>query len=129
MDGPTTPARAARRQDHAARCRSPGTGGRRARPLQPRRRDRRYGHLRRRLWLQLNRPGPIAVLVCGTLSAAVVVRSAHAATAEGSARVTVFDEPSDKNRGVTVVHPQADVSATVASTFNIAAGYSADVVT
>ena len=49
-------------------------------------------------------------------------------TAEAAARVTMFDEPSDKNIGVRVIHPQADVSATVASTLAIAAGYSADVV-
>jgi hypothetical protein len=57
------------------------------------------------------------------------VRAAHATnTAEGAARVTVFDEASDKNKGVLVIHPQADVSATVAQTVAVAAGYSADVV-
>ena len=49
-------------------------------------------------------------------------------TAEAAARVTMFDEPSNKNIGVRVIHPQADVSATVASTLGVAAGYSADVV-
>ena len=53
----------------------------------------------------------------------------HAATAEASTRVTMFDEPSSKNQGVRVYHPQADVNVTAASTFNVAAGYSADVVT
>jgi hypothetical protein len=79
------------------------------------------------VWLQLTRA--IAVVACGLALGGAWLRPARATTAEGSARVTVFDEPSDKNRGVTVVHPQADVSATVASTLNFAAGYSADVVT
>jgi hypothetical protein len=80
------------------------------------------------LWLQLRLAGPIAVLACG-LVAAVLPAPARAATAEGAVRVTMFDEPSTKNEGVRVYHPQADVNATAASVLNIRAGYSADVVT
>jgi Protein of unknown function (DUF3570) len=80
--------------------------------------------------LQLSKqPAAIVMLVSGVVLGAGLTRSARANTAEASARVTMFDEPSDKNMGVRVIHPQADVSAAVASTFNIAAGYSADVVT
>ena len=42
-----------------------------------------------------------------------LARPAHAATAETAVRVTMFDEPSTKNTGVRVYHPQADLSATV----------------
>jgi hypothetical protein len=78
--------------------------------------------------LQLTLLRPIAVAVLG-ISSLATSRVAHATnTAEGSARVTMFDEPSDKNVGVRVIHPQADVSATVASTLAVAVGYSADVV-
>jgi len=78
--------------------------------------------------LQLIDRRPIAVV---TLVLAVgFARTARATnTAEAAVRATMFDEPSSKNEGVRVYHPQADVSATVASTLAIAAGYSADVVT
>jgi len=76
--------------------------------------------------LQLTRLLALACAVGATLGAA---ERAQAATAEASTRVTMFDEPSSKNTGVRVYHPQADVSVTAASTFNVAAGYSADVVT
>jgi hypothetical protein len=46
-----------------------------------------------------------------------------------AARTTMFDEPSNKNEGVRVIHPQVDATATVSSTVNFALGYSADVVT
>ena len=79
--------------------------------------------------MQLTRRRPIAVLA-GLLIAAAFARSARATnTAEAAVRVTMFDEPSDKNIGVRVIHPQADLSATVVSALALAAGYSADVVT
>jgi len=78
------------------------------------------------LQLTLTRPIAVAVLVFGSFLAAPTAHATN--TAEGSARVTMFDEPSDKNVGVRVIHPQADVSATVASTLAVAVGYSADVV-
>ncbi len=54
----------------------------------------------------------------------------RAAEVEASQRVTLFQEPSSisGNAGVTVVHPQTDVSATLASTVGLAAGYSVDIV-
>jgi hypothetical protein len=58
-----------------------------------------------------------------------MARSASANTAEVAARTTMFDEPSSKNQGVRVLHPQVDATATVASTVNFALGYSADIVT
>jgi len=73
--------------------------------------------------------GPAAIFVAGLLCGAGLARPAHAATAETAVRVTMFDEPSTKNTGVRVYHPQADLSATAAEMVNIAAGYSADVVT
>ncbi|HXU01801.1 MAG TPA: DUF3570 domain-containing protein [Polyangia bacterium] len=78
--------------------------------------------------LQLSRSRLIAGLVLAI--AAASARPARATnTAEAAVRTTMFDEPSSKNTGVRVYHPQVDVSATVASTLAIAAGYSADVVT
>ena len=70
-----------------------------------------------------------AIVLLGAALAGGLARPAAANTAEAAARVTMFDEPSSKNIGVRVLHPQADVSATVASAVNFAAGYSADVVT
>jgi hypothetical protein len=79
--------------------------------------------------LQLRiRTGSISILGLGLLAIGVARPARATNTAEAAARVTMFDEPSDKNIGVRVIHPQADVSATVASTLAIAAGYSADVV-
>jgi hypothetical protein len=73
------------------------------------------------------RTGLFAVVASGVLASAGAHR-VWAATAEGAVRVTMFDEPSSKNTGVRVVHPQADVTTQLASTVNFAAGYSADVV-
>jgi hypothetical protein len=70
-----------------------------------------------------------AIVALGLALAVGLARPAEANTAEAAARVTVFDEPSSKNLGVRVVHPQADVNASVASMLNFALGYSADVVT
>src|SRR4029077_7898148 len=44
-------------------------------------------------------------------------------------RVTLFREPSTRNNGVTVVHPQVDASAALGSSFNLIAGYQVDIVT
>jgi hypothetical protein len=68
----------------------------------------------------------LAVLV--TALACVATR-ARAATGEGSARVTMFEEPGKTTQGIRVLHPQADVSATMADTFKIAAGWNLDAVT
>ena len=77
----------------------------------------------------IRRGGPAAIVLAGLVVGAGLARPAHAATAETAVRVTMFDEPSTKNTGVRVYHPQADLSATAAEMVNIAAGYSADVVT
>ena len=55
---------------------------------------------------------------------------ARAAEVEASQRVTLFQEPSSAkgNAGITVIHPQTDVSATLASTVTLAAGYAVDIV-
>src|SRR5439155_491015 len=70
-----------------------------------------------------------ALLASAVAIAAGPARFARANTAEVAARTTVFDEPSTKNQGVQVIHPQIDATATVSSTVNFALGYSADVVT
>jgi hypothetical protein len=66
-----------------------------------------------------------------------VARPAFAVDGEASQRVTYFREPSgstgcsqgeDAECGITVVHPQTDVSATFGSAFGIALGYSVDIV-
>jgi hypothetical protein len=69
------------------------------------------------------------LLAAGLALAVGLARPARANTAEVSARTTMFDEPSNKNEGVRVIHPQVDANATVSSTVNFALGYSADVVT
>ncbi|HEY7376970.1 MAG TPA: DUF3570 domain-containing protein [Polyangia bacterium] len=81
--------------------------------------------------MQLSSPRSIALLAAAlSFGAGVgVARRARANTAEVAARTTMFDEPSTKNEGVRVIHPQVDATATVASTVNFALGYSADVVT
>jgi len=79
--------------------------------------------------LQLTRTGSTAILGLGLLAIGFARPARATNTAEAAARVTMFDEPSNKNTGVRVYHPQADLSATAAEMVNIAAGYSADVVT
>ena len=85
--------------------------------------------------MQLTRP-PRGRLVRGTWLAlaatsltAAVTLPARAAEVEASQRVTLFQEPSSSNAGITVLHPQTDVAATLASTVTLAAGYELDVVT
>lgn len=77
--------------------------------------------------MQLRTSSARALLLAGLVFA--LARTAAANTAEVAARTTVFDEPSTKNQGVQVIHPQVDATATVSSTVNFALGYSADVVT
>jgi hypothetical protein len=77
------------------------------------------------LWLQLR----TAVLLAALGLGAGLARDARGATAEVAARTTFFDEPSTKNTGVRVIHPQVDASASVASTVNFALGWSMDAVT
>jgi Protein of unknown function (DUF3570) len=75
---------------------------------------------------------PVVRLVrLGLLAAALVAPGvARAAEVEAAQRITLFQEPSSTkgNDGVTVIHPQTDVSATLGSTLGLAAGYSVDIV-
>ncbi len=63
------------------------------------------------------------------LAVALFSTVAHA-DVEGASHLTVFREPSSRegSKGVTVVHPQGDVSANVGTTFNVNAGYELDIV-
>ena len=66
--------------------------------------------------------GTVAVLLLALTGARA------AANTEATSRVTLFREPSTSNKGVTVIHPQVDASAALASTLNFAAGYEVDIV-
>lgn len=59
-----------------------------------------------------------------------LARGARAVEVEAAQRFTLFLEPSNisGNAGITVVHPQTDVSTTFGSGVGIAAGYAVDVV-
>lgn len=59
-----------------------------------------------------------------------VAGEARAAEVAAAQRATLFLEPSSEkgNKGVTVFHPQTDVSGTFASGVGIAAGYAVDIV-
>jgi hypothetical protein len=67
------------------------------------------------------------LLVSASLLAAAALPAR--ANTEASERVTLFSEPSKDGKGVTVYHPQTDVSAALGESFNIHAGYAVDVVT
>lgn len=64
------------------------------------------------------------------VASTVVCMGASAVFAEGTfnSRVTFFHEPSSRNAAVTVVHPQVDAQADVASSLKVQAGYDADIV-
>lgn len=66
-----------------------------------------------------------ALFVLGALAATSL--PAARADVEGSSRVTFFREPSRSNSGLSVVHPQADVGASLGA-FQIAAGHEIDFV-
>jgi len=69
----------------------------------------------------------LAQRVLALLSLVVVVFSTSTSQAdvEAATRLTVFREPGKKNAGITVLHPQTDVSAQYAGA-SIAAGYELD---
>lgn len=69
--------------------------------------------------LQLTYAAALALLL-----AAVPAR----ANTEAAQRVTLFSEPSKDGRGITVIHPQTNVSAAVGSVVNLSAGYDVDIV-
>ena len=62
------------------------------------------------------------------LAALLASAPARAKQAEASSRITLFDEPSNKNSGVRVLHPQVDAAAPLGSSVRIAAGYAVDIV-
>jgi hypothetical protein len=72
----------------------------------------------------------IALTVACVAAAVSATPTARAAEVEAAQRVTLFYEPSTSgaHEGITVIHPQTDASATLASTVGIAAGYSVDIV-
>lgn len=74
------------------------------------------------------RLGPLGVALATLWGA---TSAADAAEVEAAQRFTLFQEPSKTpgNAGITVLHPQTDVSATLASTVSLAAGYEVDIVT
>jgi Protein of unknown function (DUF3570) len=47
---------------------------------------------------------------------------------EAAARLTLFREPSTENQGITVIHPQVDVTSPLAGGLGISAGWEADAV-
>ena len=71
---------------------------------------------------------PLTIAALAVLGAAP--RASRAAEVEASQRGTLFLEPSNikGNKGITVFHPQTDVSGTFSSGLGIAAGYAVDIV-
>jgi hypothetical protein len=68
-----------------------------------------------------------ALAICAALPALLATSRAFATT-EGATRLTIFREPSNSNEGITVIHPQLDVSAALSATFDLTAGYDVDIV-
>ena len=80
--------------------------------------------------MQLSARTRVAALGAVVAAAAFVARDGRAAEVEASQRATLFLEPSNVsgNKGITVFHPQTDVSGTFGSGVGIAAGYAVDIV-
>jgi hypothetical protein len=70
---------------------------------------------------------PLALALAALSAATLPSARARAGTAEVASRVTVFQEPSQENQGVSVIHPQLDVSGTL-SDWTISAGHAVDIV-
>jgi Protein of unknown function (DUF3570) len=68
--------------------------------------------------------------LCALLLAAALAARARAADnpTQASARLTFFQEPSNANAPVKVIHPQVDVSSPVGAGVGVAAGWEADAV-
>lgn len=62
------------------------------------------------------------------LAAVLIAAPARANQTEALSRITLFDEPSTRNSGVRVLHPQVDVNSPLGSSFKVAAGYAVDIV-
>ena len=78
--------------------------------------------------LQLRGHRLAAALSFGVLASALPSAPARA-TQDASARVTVFQEPSRDNEGITVTHPQLDLGTTLGPEFHLGLGYEVDIVT
>jgi hypothetical protein len=59
---------------------------------------------------------------------ALLIAARAVGTTDGATRLTIFREPSSSNEGITVIHPQLDVSAALGATFDLTAGYEMDIV-
>jgi hypothetical protein len=71
----------------------------------------------------------VATLVATLVAALAALLAAPAhATQDAAARVTVFREPSSKNEGINVIHPQLDLGTTLGPDFRLSAGYAVDIV-
>lgn len=71
----------------------------------------------------------LATRIAGVISLVVALAPVVAwAEVEGTTRVTFFREPSSRNEGISVIHPQADVSAGIGGAFAATAGYELDIV-
>jgi hypothetical protein len=80
--------------------------------------------------LQLSPSRPLRALAAAGVLAGLLAGGAPRARAgqDAASRVTVFQEPSNANMGITVVHPQLDVGTTLGPDFRLATGYSVDIV-
>jgi hypothetical protein len=78
------------------------------------------------VWLQLRRL-PLQILTLALATAFAVAARADDPT-EVSSRVTFFREPSAQNKGITVIHPQVDISSPVGGGVGVSAGWEADAV-
>lgn len=62
------------------------------------------------------------------IPAAALFAGVAAANTETAGRVTMFVEPSNSNKGITVIHPQTDFSVALGQTVDVTAGYEVDIV-
>jgi len=69
-----------------------------------------------------------ALLRSGAVALLVLAAPAARATQDAESRVTLFQEPSKLNKGISVVHPQLDVGTTVGPDFRVGVGYNVDIV-
>jgi hypothetical protein len=73
--------------------------------------------------LQLRRP---LLLIAAATALAVPARADD--PTEVASRLTFFREPSTENKGITVIHPQVDISSPIGGGLGVAAGWEADAV-
>ncbi|HEX3901722.1 MAG TPA: DUF3570 domain-containing protein [Polyangia bacterium] len=73
--------------------------------------------------MQLRRP---LLLIAAATALAVPARADD--PTEVASRLTFFREPSTENKGITVIHPQVDISSPIGGGLGVAAGWEADAV-